>query len=272
MKDEFLNQFYEVPRDEFASALYKRLSQDPPTRVDRPLWRYLTFRNSIVAFVLLFFIAACVYAFVDRGWRQVGGIWMYVQNTYTLDLTLPADFTPPAETSEELEIQPPECWSVEEAKEILRFDFRVPTWAPEGFSFDDRVCGIDKVSGYASLYWMGPDKDSGINVELSNLRWYDVGAQQYRMGQPSVWEPVAPGSYEEVQIHGQPAVLVRGNWEEPFMAGFMTHEMVAKKYEFKWDNNRGIQLHWLEGEVMYSLFTLADVSDKDAIRMAESTR
>ncbi len=52
----------------------------------------------------------------------------------------------------------------------------------------------------------------------------------------------------------------------------MTEEMGAQEYEFKWDRDRGIQLHWVVGEVMYSLFTLADISAEDVVRMAESTR
>jgi len=52
----------------------------------------------------------------------------------------------------------------------------------------------------------------------------------------------------------------------------MTEEMGRQEYELKWDKDRGIQLYWVEGEVMYSLFTLADVSEEDVIRMAESTR
>ena len=52
----------------------------------------------------------------------------------------------------------------------------------------------------------------------------------------------------------------------------MTEEIGAQEYELKWDKDRGIQLYWVEEEVMYSLFTLADVSEEDVIRMAESTR
>ena len=52
----------------------------------------------------------------------------------------------------------------------------------------------------------------------------------------------------------------------------MTEEMVAQEDELKSDKDRGIQLYRVEGEVMYNLFTLADVSAEDVIRMAESTR
>ena len=264
MNDEFLNQFYEVPRDEFANALYKRISQDPPTRVDRPLWKYLTFRNSIVVFVLLFFIAACVYVVSEKRWDKIGSIWVELQKTYTVDFRPPPDFAPSAETHEELELP---CWSVEEAREILRFDLRIPAWVPEGFTFDNKICGIDQIAGYASLYWAGADKYSGINLMVNNLRGYNFATQEYEIREGIV-SSVAPGSYEEVQIHGQPAVLARGNWGDPWM----TEEIGAQEYELKWDKDRGIQLYWVEGEVMYSLSTLVDVSEEDVIWMAESTR
>ena len=272
MNDEFLNPFYETPRPEFADALYKRISREPHPPLARPLATGLTFRNAAVGFVCLLFVAACVYAVTEKRWDKIGNMWLQVRRTETLDLRLPPDITPPAETSEEVEFLAPPCWSVEEAREMLRFDLQMPGWAPAGFTFDNQICGIDQVDGYVNLYWAGADKNSGINFTVNHLRGYNFATQEYEIGEGIIWNSVAPGSYEEIQVHGQPAVLVRGNWEEPFMAGFRINEMVAKKYEFKWDKNRGIQLYWVDGDVMYSLVTLADVSEKDVIQMAESLR
>jgi hypothetical protein len=83
--------------------------------------------------------------------------------------------------------------------------------------------------------------------------------------------PVAPGSYEEVQVHGQPAVLVRGdwNWED---APWATGETSVEEYEYKWDEKRAVQLYWVDGEVFYHLYTRANVSPEDLIKMAESAR
>jgi hypothetical protein len=268
MNDEFMSQLREEPRAEFTDALYKRIAQQPQPRLAQMMVARLTFRNSVIVFTLLFFVAACVYVVTEKRWDKIGNMWLHVQRTETIDFRPPPDFTPQANTSEELEVPPLPCWSVEEAREMLRFDLRIPTWVPEGFTFDNKICGIDRIDGYASLYWIGADQDSGINLTLNHLKGYNFATQKYEIQEGIVPNSVAPGSYDEVQIHGQPAILVRGNWGEPFM----TREMAAQKYEFKWDKDRGIQLYWVEEEVMYNLFTLADVPAEDVIHIAESIR
>jgi hypothetical protein len=84
--------------------------------------------------------------------------------------------------------------------------------------------------------------------------------------------PVSPGSYEVVQVHGQPAVLVRGDWNWE-MAPWANGEMSSvEEYEYKWDKKRALQLYWVDGEVFYHLYTRADISPEDLIRMAESAK
>lgn len=92
--------------------------------------------------------------------------------------------------------------------------------------------------------------------------------QVYKVSTASIVWPVAPGSYKEVQVHGEPAILVRGDWETPWVTEFM----LEGEYEFKWDKKRALQLYWVDGEVMYRLYTREDVSPEDLIRMAESAR
>lgn len=269
MNDEFMDEFYEAPRPEFGKALYERISREPQSRLAEGLLGRLTFRNSVIALVLLFLVAACVYVVADRPrWVKVGEIWVQVQKTYKVDFTPPAGVTP---SSEQPETPPeePECLSLEEAREILRFELRVPTWAPEGVSFDNQVCGIDRLSDHASLYWAGKDPYSGISIMLSNRRGFNMSTQEYEIWPAAVWVPVAPGSYEEVQIHGQPAVLIRGMWEGGYR---MTEQEIQEAKELNWDKNEALQLYWLEGEVLYEMYTTADISAEDLIRMAESTR
>ncbi len=263
MNDEFLTRFQKTPRAEFADALYKRISREMQPRVPWTLAKKLTFRNAVIVFAFLFFIAACVYAVSEKRWNKVGDIWVEVQKTYKVD------FTPPSEVSEEPQpIPEPECLSVEEARKILRFELHVPTWAPEGFTFENRMCGVDRTSDFAGLYWKGADKYSGIGITLQNLKWND--GLKDRIGPPYTMFPVAPRSYKEVQIHGQPAVLVYGNWEEPWSTERLTE--LTGKVELEWDKKRGMQLYWVEGEVLYYLTTLADVPAEDLIRMAESAQ
>jgi len=263
MNDEFLNQFLEAPRAEFADTLYKRISRQPQPRFAETMIKNLTFRNAAVAFALLFFVAACVYIVSEKRWNKEGGIWVDVQKTFKLEFD-------PSEIQVE-EIPDSECVTVEEAREILRFQFQVPAWVPEGFTFVNSMCGIDRTSDSAGLHWKGADKYSGIAMNLNNLRWND-GIRD-RIVSPSTMLPVAPGSYEEVQIHGQSAVLVRGDWEWPWG----TEESVQvfagmEEVELKWDKKRGLQLYWVQGEVLYYLSTHANVSAEDLIKMAESAQ
>jgi hypothetical protein len=260
MNDEFLTKFHKAPRAEFADALYERISRGPQPRLPGTLANKLTFRNAAIAFVFLFLIAACVYAVSEKRWNKIGGIYVEVQRTLKVDYN-------PEEPQQYVES---ECLSIVEAREILRFELHVPAWAPDGFMFDGRVCGgvdLDRTSDFAGLYWKGADEYSGISISLQDLRRFNISTQEYENVPAVVGLPVAPGSYEEVQVNGKPAVLVRGDWAEPWGTGPLNQDD-----EFKWDKKRGLQLHWVDGEVIYHLHTRADVSAEDLIRMAESAQ
>jgi len=266
MNDEFLTQFREAPRAEFAEALYERISRQPQPRFSIPLLNNLTFRNvgTMVALVLL--VAACAYIFYENPNRQVGGIWLTVQNSHSRTFIIE-----PISEESFLSSAVYECpHSLDEAKEILRFDFLVPTWAPDGFTFNDTECGVGPISDNVVLSWSGADATLGIGMMVRNLRWIEPGFNRIRIGPAAIWEPVVPGSYKEVQVNGRPAVLIRGDWTQPeIISELPTGEL---EWESKWDKNFAIQLYWVDGEILYHLRTLADVSAEDLIKMAESAR
>ena len=260
MNDEFLAKYHKTPRVEFADALYERISQGPQPRFPQSSAIKLTFRNAAVAFIFMFLVAACVYyAVTEKRSHKVGKIWVEVQRT--IKVNNPSLSGEPLVT----EFQP-KCLSIDEAREILQFSFKVPAWAPDGVTFSDEICGFEDLhylSRSAFLNWEGADKNNGIQLDLRHL---------FEQEPPSLLTPVSPGSYEEVRVHGQPAVLVRGdwNWEEaPWTHGQMSS---VEKYEYKWDKKRALQLYWVDGEVMYQLYTRANVSPEDLIKMAESAR
>ena len=271
MNDEFLLRYRRTPRPEFADALYQRISSQPQPRLAIPVLNRLTFRNVGAMLALMLFVAACVYAVADRGWRKVGDIWVQVEKTHKVL------YVPLTEAFEGSEIFPPvyECLTVEEARNILRFDMRVPSWVPAGFILRDEICGVDQISDSAFLYWEGTDKFNGISLVLANLRWYDPTMLVYQVGPASVWGPVAPGSYEEVQVNGKPAVLVRGNWD---LNDVVSEIPAGRKLDAdgnldaKWDKKLGLQFHWVDGEVMNHQYTRANVSTKALLRIAESKR
>jgi len=260
MNDEFLAKFHKTPREEFADALYERISQQPQPRFPQTIAIKMTFRNAAVVFMLILLIAACVYAVVEeKSWDKVGVIYMKLQRTHRVDN--------PTLSGEPLVMEfQPKCLSIDEAREFLRFSFKVPAWAPGDFTFSDEICGfadLHYLSRSAFLIWEGAGENTGMKLDLRHL---------YEQEPPSPLIPVAPGSYEEVQVHGQPAVLIRGDWnweDSPWANGQMSS---VKEYEYKWDEKWALQLYWVDGEVMYQLYTSANVSPEDLIKMAESAR
>jgi hypothetical protein len=271
MNDEFMHEFYEEPRPEFGNALYERISKEPQSRFAQIFLNNRPFRNFAIAFVFLFLIAAGVYVASESRWDKIGDIWVHVERTHKVE------FIPPPGGSEEPSIQVEErqCVTIQEAMEILRFDFQVPTWAPAGLRLQDRICGINRISDFASLYWEGADQFSGINLWISNRRGFNMATQKYEIWPAALWLPVAPGSYKEVQVHGQPAVLVQGDWDLPGMISEVPPNRKVDsngQVEAKWDKKKGVQLHWLDGEVMYSLYGGPNVSAEDLIKMAESAQ
>ena len=276
MNDEFLTQYRKAPHPAFAEALYQRISQQPQPGFAFKLWNKLTLRNAGALLILMVIVAACAYyAATQTPYRKVGGIWLTVQKTYVWDIPSVS------ETPEEISV--PECpiLPLDEAREILRFDVSVPTWAPEGFVLNEDVCGVDATSDFVSLAWTGNNGNSFMSIFIRNLRWYDPTANIYRLGEAAVWEPIAPGSYEEVQVNGQPAVLIRGDWAAP---AAITGPLPEGKTEVGWDEDLGLRLYWVHGEALYELYThmplqewhhlytMADVSPEDLIKMAESAK
>jgi len=264
MNDEFMIQLVKVPRAEFANALYERISRQPESRFANKL----TFRNVVIGFALMFVVAACVYAVVERGWRKVGDFWVDVETTHKVQLSQPVPVT-----SEELETQHQNmgCVPLEEARATLSFDLRVPDWAPEGYTFDDVVCGVDWMGKFANLYWKNTNAQFVfIQFMAFDQRQYYWDTQDYKISEPIIG-PVAPGSYEEVLVNGQPAVLVRGDWDY-LEKDFEPSDQAIQTLDSKWNSKLGIQLYWMDGEVMYDLYAPADVSAEDLIRMAESAQ
>lgn len=265
MNDEFMYRLQKAPRAGFADALYERISRKPESR----LAGKLTFRSVVMGFALMLFVAACAYVVAERGPRKVAGMWVYVEKKQLVThRRIPV-------TRDGMETQPQDmgCVPVEEARETLRFDLRVPTWAPDGFTFDGLVCGVDWMGQWASLYWrdwINEEEWRTIQLTISSLGSYNWHTQKHEFS-PGIVGPVAPGSYKEVDVNGQPAVLVRGDWDVS-RRDFETTDQTIE-IESNWDSKLAIQLHWVvDGEVQYQLYTFGNISPEDLIRMAESAR
>ena len=259
MNDEFLTSFREAPRAEFADALYERISQQTQAHFAQTMVNKLTFRNSAIVFALLFLIAACVYAVSEKRWNKVGDVWVDVQSTQKQPFVIQSNLYKGLAGDTEVA-------NLAEAKTALKFEFAFPTWAPKGFVLDDQMNISPWSEKTLSAFWKSQDGGDPIGVFL-NYRWYWVAGAR-AIESVSTW-PVAPGSFEEVEVQGHPAVLVRGDWNWPRQAV----EGETTEIELNWDEQNGLSLYWTDGEVSYLLWTYNPaVYAEDLIKMAESTR
>ncbi len=262
MNDKFLKQFYEAPRTKFADVLYEHISQQPQPRFAQTMATKLTYRNIVIVFVLLFLVAACVYAVVEKRWNKVGEIWVDVQSTQKPPTVIQSDLY--KGMAGDMEVA-----DLVEAKTALKFEFGFPSWAPEGFVLDDRLNISPWSAKTLSAFWKSQDGGDPIGIFLKS-RWYLVpGTKNPILGSVSTW-PVVPGSFEEVEVQGRPAVLVRGDWNWWHM---QVVEDETAEMELEWDEQNGISLYWTDGDISYLLWTYDPaVSAEDLIKMAESVR
>jgi hypothetical protein len=261
MNDEFLLRYRRTPRAEFADALYGRISSQPEPRFAIPVLSNLTFRNVGAMLALMLFVAACAYVVAEKRWNKVGDIWVDVQKSPKQSLGIQSSFW--KGPAGEMEVA-----NLEEARSVLGVEFGFPNWAPEGFVLDNKMNMSPWSQKTLSAFWNNRDGGDPIGIFL-NYRWFDLGAGPNPIYESVSTEPVAPGSFEEVLVLGQPAVLVRGDWN------WQMQPVTADPTEvvLSWDENRGLSLYWADDDVAYLLWTYNPaVSPEDLIRMAESAR
>jgi len=103
--------------------------------------------------------------------------------------------------------------SVKELIENPPFQFGFPTWVPQGFTLDEDA-GIANSSSWISFVWTSPNR-----TEIEMLIEQDHAGYSI---------PAGEGSSEEIEVNGEPALLIRGFWNG-------NHE---------WDSRRGLLLIW----------------------------
>lgn len=257
MNDEFLLRYRRTPRPEFADALYERISSQPEPRFAGKL----TFRNVVMGFALMLFMAACAYIVVaEKRWNKVGDIWVDVQKSPKQSLGIQSSFW--RGPAGEMEVT-----SLEEARSALGVEFGFPNWAPEGFVLEDKMNMSPWSQKTLSASWKSQDDGEPIGIFL-NYRWFEVATWPNPMHESVSTGPVAPGNFEEVEVFGRPAVLVRGDWD-----WFMQPVEETEEIKLKWDKKNGLSLYWADEDVAYLLWTYNPaVSPEDLIRMAESAQ
>lgn len=137
--------------------------------------------------------------------------------------------------------------SLTEAQALLPFELSLPGEIPPGLDVTKQEVFISQVAGpVIKLRW--PDQVGGF-VQLS--------ARAAGSENEAVQTLVGPASSESLLVNGQPAVIVRGGWDET--SGAWSYE------------DQVITLIWTVDGVQYKLLSLSrSVSLTELIAMAES--
>jgi len=144
----------------------------------------------------------------------------------------------------------PELMSLQAARAAVPFDFGIPSQVPEDWIMEEQVRVTDLGSGpFVEIRWINSD-DAGTEMMFS------ARSALQEDGSPSFWL-VGQDSFREIEISGQPAVIVRGGWDRD-------------SREWAWPEV--MTLMWAMNGVEYTLSTSdAEGSEAKLVTIAEST-
>ena len=235
MNDDFLHNFREPPRSEFARSLYEKLSRERQfamfTSKHTQTTRVVAW--ALAALVLVFGLMVLVVPDVRVALAQI------IQSIAGFPYRETEQVTPPNEGTR---LEPGKI-SLSEARALLpTVNLSVPSWSPEGYILQEQV---DWSGNFITLIWDSEKTGSHILLligSVDNLSSWPI--------------PIGPGGAQEVSIGGSPAVLEQGAWDGE---------------TGQWTSGQGLALRWQRDETYYFLFTFSnDVTTDELIRMAES--
>jgi hypothetical protein len=251
MDDEFIYKALPRVRKDFAEALYARIAaQSPIVTQQKSFAKLRNLRWSQVAIIILGLLLLIAWSQVRLWIRYVpiGDLWLveFSLSQPASDIHKPG--TIPASDPRPTALIHDGTASIIDPLPI--FVYLSPDWIPEGFSATE-IPG----PGYAH------EEEVGMwsNETRETIRLFGVpvrgGARPY----------APPGMYKEVQINGQPAILVYGH-----LAPNLAENPQVQR---KWDKTLGFQLTWKVRGGLYTLETSGQyVTEQDLIRMAESMK
>lgn len=249
MNDDFIYKALPSVQKDFAESLYARISTQPVVtrqqwfpRIGRLRWS----QAAMIAFALLLLVAWSQIRLWIR-YVPIGNLWLV-----EFSLTQPVTDIQTVETIP-TSGQPPTFGTDSDstlAYEYPIFVYLSPDWIPEGFSATE-IPG----PGYAYEESVGMwSNEAGETIRLFGVP-VEGGARPY----------APPGMYKEVQINGQPAILVYGR--------LAPNSAENPQEPRRWDKALGLQLTWKVKGSIYTLETLGQyVKEQDLIRMAESMK
>ncbi len=262
MNDDFLTRYYQAPSEEFTQELYNRISKQKPSL----LTGKLSFRNAILALATIILIAACISKAAASKWNQVGNIWVPILTRLNQDSYLSFNFLPLGAPSYDKVQKSVNLSKAEQAWDCV---LEVPSWAPGGFTTDGKITLDEWFTGArpddGRTTWSDPsDNQKSIILIFHPLSaWvnWNGNYQKQRVVEPTT-RPAVPGSFKEVEVNGQPAVLIQGDWilsnpDTPFN---------PFNFDAKWDEHATLSLYWTKNEVEYRLYTtISAITSQDLI-------
>jgi len=185
MDDKFLYQNRPPVRPGFGDNLYSRISNLPlKIETSKNILRFgLRFAlTAMILFAVLFTFSQPVRASVLTWIKQIAGLEVQEE-----------DYIPFSE-SESVSIPPDVHDSLANIVKDLPYELVMPAYVPDGFTFEDKV---DVQDTQVFMRWLNSDRD-----EILMLVDTDHG-QRYVTG---------TDAGQEIQVNGQPALLVQGNY------------------------------------------------------------
>jgi hypothetical protein len=264
MNDDFLNQFYQPSPPAFSRDLYASISSQKSS----PLAGKSRFSNLVGVLACIVLIVACVRAATAQRWTKIGSIWVDAGSKYEMGLIFPKTSTGSITNLGYLNISSScgqDCISLSQAEKTCDCTLQIPTWAPDQFNWDGKVNPYWVMYG-GKLLWIRSDDQSSITLVFTPLQGWN-GPR--RLTYEPYTDSAMPGSYQEVKVNGQSAVLIQGLWTLPYKDNLSIEDWSNPV----WDGKIGLSLYWVENQVEYRLFTWSStVSVQDLIQMAESAR
>jgi hypothetical protein len=259
MNDDFLHQFRRPPRREFVQALAARLAAQEKEHTMHTTTQNVFFRRLALAGLILCLGAALLLA-VSPAARAAA--IQFIQNIagYPFEQVDHLDGSVSGSGSH---------WPTARLEEIQRwlpFELRLPAWVPEGFvlNHDEVIFGGQK--GFRLIEGTRvPGLDDTDLPRTAILVWEKDGQVAFALlvsqdRADAKDNPIQVGSLkdvQEVEIHGNPAPLVKGTWE------------LKSGATFTW-KAEGLTLFWQWNGLAYQLMCSDLVSSDDLVRIAES--
>lgn len=226
MNDRFLHDFRKEPPPSLMETVYGRIAMLPGTAAQeqaaagsgRGRQRAGTFALAGVA-ILLFLVASSFFsptvrALVEDVVSRIGGLAVRETAVYP-------------HGDEETRVTPANTVTLAEAREMVDYEFALPSAVPERYTMLDEVI-VSSGGGSVLIRWRSETvRGDGLSLFVF-------------VADPDVQQLVGSNSVETIQVNDQEAQFIRGGWNADSK---------------RWDPNISRQVRWLHDGLEYQLST-----------------